>query len=60
MNFINAVSSETFAKEIGQKDIILVKLAWNIFQMGSFDEIMMCCLCGGLHNTLLTVPCQPD
>lgn len=39
------VSSETFAKEIGQKDIILVKLAWNIFQMGSFDENMMCYLC---------------
>lgn len=39
------ISSETFAREIDQEDVSLVKLAWYIFQTGHFDENMMRYLC---------------
>lgn len=39
------ISSDTFAREIEQEDMCLVKLAHHIFQMGYFDENMMRYLC---------------
>lgn len=48
------ISSDTFAREIEQEDTSLVKLAWNIFQSGNFDENMMRYLCryfsGSVHE----------